>query len=92
MRAQANEKTEGVARPISRHQDLHVYQYAFDAAFAIFELTKRFPREEERDGRELRRGWGAMHTTTKKMVPNHREFARAIPAPPARGHRCARQP
>ncbi|MFN8542089.1 MAG: four helix bundle protein [Thermomicrobiales bacterium] len=47
MRAQANEKTEGVARPISRHQDLHVYQYAFDAAFAIFELTKRFPREEQ---------------------------------------------
>ena len=28
------------------HQDLEVYRTAFDAAMRIFELTKRFPKEE----------------------------------------------
>jgi four helix bundle protein len=47
VREQARRNAEGEAGPISRHQDLQVYQHAFDAAFAIFELTKRFPREEQ---------------------------------------------
>ncbi|YAG13891.1 four helix bundle protein [Nostoc sp. DSM 114161] len=32
--------------PIKNHQDLKVYQMAFDAAMKIFELTKKFPVEE----------------------------------------------
>lgn len=31
---------------IRRHQDLQVYQLAFEAAMQIFELSKRFPVEE----------------------------------------------
>jgi len=31
---------------IKSHRDLEVYQLAFEAAMEIFELTKRFPREE----------------------------------------------
>ena len=31
---------------IRTHRELEVYQIAFDAAMKIFELTKRFPREE----------------------------------------------
>ncbi|MBD2294541.1 four helix bundle protein [Anabaena sphaerica FACHB-251] len=31
---------------IKNHQDLRVYQMAFDAAMKIFELTKKFPVEE----------------------------------------------
>ena len=31
---------------ISTHQELEVYQRAFDAAMAIFEMSKRFPRDE----------------------------------------------
>ena len=31
---------------ISTHRDLEVYQIAFQAATRIFELTKRFPKEE----------------------------------------------
>lgn len=31
---------------IREHTDLEVYKKAFDAAMQIFELTKRFPREE----------------------------------------------
>ena len=33
-------------RPIQRHQELEVYQLAFDAAMRIFHLTKAFPRDE----------------------------------------------
>ncbi|MCC5634502.1 four helix bundle protein [Nostoc sp. CHAB 5844] len=32
--------------PIKNHQDLKVYQMAFDAAMKIFELSKKFPIEE----------------------------------------------
>src|SRR5689334_17335333 len=32
--------------PIKNHQDLKVYQMAFDAAMEIFELSKKFPVEE----------------------------------------------
>lgn len=31
---------------ITRHQDLDVYRKSFDAAMEIFELSKRFPKEE----------------------------------------------
>ena len=31
---------------IVRHQDLNIYKTGFDAAMRIFELSKRFPREE----------------------------------------------
>ena len=33
-------------KPIRSHQELDVYQLAFDAAMQIFEVTKRFPQEE----------------------------------------------
>ncbi|MEH2150912.1 four helix bundle protein [Nostoc sp.] len=32
--------------PIKNHQDLKVYQMAFDAAMKIFKLSKKFPVEE----------------------------------------------
>ena len=32
---------------ISNHEDLEVYQIAFDAAMEIFELSKNFPKEEK---------------------------------------------
>ncbi len=35
-----------MANRLTRHTELQVYQRAFDAAMAIFELSKRFPREE----------------------------------------------
>ncbi len=35
--------TKGVIR---QHQDLEVYQLAFEAAMQIFELSKQFPIEE----------------------------------------------
>ena len=31
---------------IQTHRDLEVYRKAFDAAMSVFELSKRFPREE----------------------------------------------
>lgn len=31
---------------ITRHQDFDVYRKSFDAAMQIFELSKRFPKEE----------------------------------------------
>ncbi|MBC8458459.1 MAG: four helix bundle protein, partial [Deltaproteobacteria bacterium] len=31
---------------IRTHQELEVYQMAFDAAMRIFQLTKSFPKEE----------------------------------------------
>ena len=33
-------------KPIVTHEDWEVYQIAFDAAMAIFELSKQFPVEE----------------------------------------------
>ncbi|EAW39149.1 four helix bundle protein [Lyngbya sp. PCC 8106] len=32
---------------INNHEDLQVYQMAFDAAMNIFELSKKFPQEEK---------------------------------------------
>lgn len=32
---------------ISNHEDLEVYQIAFDAAMKIFEISKNFPKEEK---------------------------------------------
>ena len=32
---------------ISNHEDLEVYQIAFDAAIEIFEFSKNFPKEEK---------------------------------------------
>ena len=31
---------------IKHHQDLEIYKVAFDAAMRIFELSKKFPKEE----------------------------------------------
>jgi four helix bundle protein len=31
---------------VQKHQDLAIYQMAFDAAMRIFELSKKFPHEE----------------------------------------------
>jgi len=33
-------------KKIKTHRDLDVYQLSFDAAMKIFEVTKRFPKEE----------------------------------------------
>ena len=33
--------------PIKSHRDLKAYQKAFDAAMQIFELSKKFPKEEK---------------------------------------------
>ena len=33
-------------KPIQSHEELQVYQLAFEAAMRIFELTKGFPKEE----------------------------------------------
>ena len=33
--------------PIKSHEDLEVYQLAFDAAMKIFELSKKFPLQEK---------------------------------------------
>lgn len=33
-------------KPVVSHRDLEVYKLAFDASMRIFELTKRFPKEE----------------------------------------------
>lgn len=40
--------TEPDARPrlVKRHTDLDVYRRAFDAAMRLFEVSKRFPKEE----------------------------------------------
>ena len=40
--------TDTCARPrfVRRHTDLDVYNRAFEAAMRLFELTKRFPKEE----------------------------------------------
>lgn len=35
-----------MAQTIKIHRDLDVYRMAFEAAMRIFELTKRFPKEE----------------------------------------------
>jgi four helix bundle protein len=35
-----------VSKKITSHRDLEVYQRAFEAAMAIFELSKQFPPEE----------------------------------------------
>ena len=34
------------SQKIKTHEDLRVYQTAFDAAIEIFELSKKFPIEE----------------------------------------------
>jgi four helix bundle protein len=35
-----------VSKKIQKHNDLEVYQKAFDAAMQIFELSRSFPKEE----------------------------------------------
>jgi len=35
-----------MAKKITRHTELEVYKKAFDAAMQIFELSKKFPKEE----------------------------------------------
>jgi len=35
-----------MSQVIKTHRDLDVYQMAFGSAMQIFELTKRFPKEE----------------------------------------------
>ena len=47
MADRVGRQPEGALGRISRHQDLQVYQHAFDVAVTVFELTKRFPRDEE---------------------------------------------
>jgi four helix bundle protein len=42
----ARERGSGGARVIQSHEELEVYKMAFEAAMRIFELTKRFPKEE----------------------------------------------
>ena len=37
---------EGDKQTIRTHQDLEVFQMGFEAAMRIFELAKRFPKEE----------------------------------------------
>ena len=40
------DKEEGEKRSLKTHEDLIIYQKAFDAAMTIFELSKQFPQEE----------------------------------------------
>jgi four helix bundle protein len=35
-----------VSKKITNHRDLEVYQRAFEAAMTLFELSRRFPKEE----------------------------------------------
>jgi four helix bundle protein len=42
----AREQGSGGAEVIQSHEELDVYQMAFKAAMRIFEISKRFPREE----------------------------------------------
>ena len=41
------DKGEEEKRSIQTHEDLVIYQKAFDAAMIIFELSKQFPTEEK---------------------------------------------
>lgn len=41
------DKGEEERRSIKTHEDLIIYQKAFDAAMTIFELSKQFPSEEK---------------------------------------------
>lgn len=41
------DKGEEENRSIKTHEDLVIYQKAFDAAMTIFELSKQFPTEEK---------------------------------------------
>ena len=38
---------EKINKRINNHEELEVYELAFDMAMRIFELTKSFPKEEE---------------------------------------------
>ena len=40
------DKGEKEKRTIKTHEDLIIYQKAFEAAMIIFELSKQFPKEE----------------------------------------------
>jgi hypothetical protein len=40
------DKGEEGKRTIKTHEDLVIYQKAFEAAMIIFELSKQFPQEE----------------------------------------------
>jgi four helix bundle protein len=37
---------EMIKKPIKKHRNLDVYQLAFEGAMRVFELTKKFPKEE----------------------------------------------
>jgi len=39
--------TENSQKLINTHEDLEVYQIAFDTAMTIFEVSKKFPQEEK---------------------------------------------
>lgn len=41
------DKGEEEKRTIKTHEDLVIYQKAFNVAMTIFELSKQFPREEQ---------------------------------------------
>lgn len=41
------DKGEQEKRSIKTHEDIVIYQKAFDAAMTIFELSKKFPTEEK---------------------------------------------
>ncbi len=40
------DKEEGEKRSLKTHEDLIIYQKAFDVAMTIFEISKQFPMEE----------------------------------------------
>jgi four helix bundle protein len=44
--SEENTKSNAQPRLVKRHIDLNVYQRAFEAATRIFELTRKFPKEE----------------------------------------------
>ncbi len=52
---------------IREHTELEVYKKAFDAAMRIFELTKRFPKEESRWHRDSDTLTLAMGATDRSM-------------------------
>jgi four helix bundle protein len=39
-------KVPVVKKPIRKHTDLDVYQFGYAAGMRVFELSKRFPKEE----------------------------------------------
>jgi hypothetical protein len=46
VRSGGVEEELGMTKMVVRHQDLEVYKKAFEAAMEIFEISRRFPKEE----------------------------------------------